>query len=81
MIIEHIYREVNMAADWLAKYGHSVSGTMLATDFCNPEFRIITTKLTVDFDRKHRILTKIEHFDRIFDRKSSVGKTLVEIIF
>jgi len=31
--------------------------------------------------KKHRILTEISHFDRILDRKPSVEKTVVEIIF
>ena len=31
--------------------------------------------------KKHKILTEFGHFDRIFDRKSSVGKTFVEITF
>ena len=41
VVINHIYREANMAEDWLSKYGHSLSGTILATDYCNPEFRNI----------------------------------------
>ena len=31
--------------------------------------------------KKYKILTEFCHFDRIFDRKSSVGKTFVEITF
>jgi len=41
VVIKHIYREANMAADWLAKYGHSVSGTMETIEISNPEFRLI----------------------------------------
>jgi len=41
VVIKHIYREANMTADWLSKYGHSLSNTMLATDFCNLELRNI----------------------------------------
>jgi len=40
-IINHIYRETNMATDWLSKYGYSLSGNILATECCNPEFRNI----------------------------------------
>jgi len=39
--INHIFREANMAADWLSKYGHSISGSILATDCRDPELRII----------------------------------------
>ena len=28
--INHIFREANMAADWLSKYDHSISGSILA---------------------------------------------------
>ena len=31
--IHHIYREANMAADWLSKFGHSITG-MLANTKC-----------------------------------------------
>ena len=41
VIIKHIYREANMAVDWLANYGHSISGTMVTTEICNPDFRLI----------------------------------------
>ena len=41
VVIQHIYREANMAADWLAKYGHSVSGTMETTEICKLDFRRI----------------------------------------
>ena len=41
VVIKHIYREANMAADWLSKYGHSISNAMLATDLCHPELRNI----------------------------------------
>jgi len=36
---------------------------------------------TTFWSKKYKILTEIGHFDRNFDRKSSVGKTLVEITF
>jgi len=39
--INHIFWEANMAADWLSKYGHSTSGSRLATDWWDPEIRII----------------------------------------
>uniref|UniRef100_A0A7C9A6W4 RNase H type-1 domain-containing protein n=1 Tax=Opuntia streptacantha TaxID=393608 RepID=A0A7C9A6W4_OPUST len=32
--VMHIYREANMAADWLSKFGHSISDTWSATQ-CN----------------------------------------------
>jgi len=41
VVIKHIYREANMAVDWLANYRHSVSGTMVTTEICNPDFRLI----------------------------------------
>jgi len=37
-IINHIYREANMVADWLSKYGHSLLGNILAIECCNSEF-------------------------------------------
>jgi len=39
--INHIFREPSMADDWLSKYGHSISGSILATDCWDPELRII----------------------------------------
>jgi len=41
VVIQHIYREANMAADWLAKYGHSVSGTIVTIEIGNPDFQRI----------------------------------------
>ena len=40
-IINYIYRKANMAADWLFKYGHSISGNILATECWNSVFRNI----------------------------------------
>jgi len=37
--VNHIYREVNMAADWLVKYGHSITGKIVAVDLGNIAFR------------------------------------------
>jgi len=39
--ITHIYREANMAADWLSKLGHSIAETWSATDYDNIDFRTI----------------------------------------
>ena len=39
--INHIFREANIAADWLFNYGHSISGSKLATDYWDLKFRII----------------------------------------
>ena len=39
--INHIFREPSMADDWLSKYGHSISGSILVTDCWDPELRII----------------------------------------
>ena len=39
--VNHIYREANMAADWLSKYGHSLTGNAVAIDFCNIAFRSV----------------------------------------
>ena len=32
--VNYIYREANMAADWLSKYGYSLLGTLLGTECC-----------------------------------------------
>jgi len=40
-IINHIYRKANMAANWLSKYGNSLSGNILATDCWDSELRNI----------------------------------------
>jgi len=40
-IINHIFREANMAADWLSKFGHSISGSIVTTECWEPELRII----------------------------------------
>ena len=39
--IRHIYREANMAADWLSKYGHSVPINLLLSECEAKEFRNI----------------------------------------
>uniref|UniRef100_A0A7C9DFK5 RNase H type-1 domain-containing protein n=1 Tax=Opuntia streptacantha TaxID=393608 RepID=A0A7C9DFK5_OPUST len=39
--IRHIYREANLAADWLSKYGHSVPTNFLLSECHAPEFRNI----------------------------------------
>ena len=39
--ITHIFREANLAADWLSKYGHSISGSISATECWDPELRFI----------------------------------------
>ena len=36
---KHIFRKANMAADWLAKFGHSITG-VFSSDCCfSPHFR------------------------------------------
>ena len=37
----HIYREANMAADWLSKFGHSIADTWSTTDWVSSEFRAL----------------------------------------
>jgi len=39
--IQHIYREANMAANWLSKYGHSITGTMSTIQSFDIELRNI----------------------------------------
>jgi len=39
--VSHIYREANMAADWLSRFGHSVTGSWSATKCDNPILRQI----------------------------------------
>ena len=39
--VSHIYREANMAADWLSRFGHSFTGSWSATTCDNPIFRQI----------------------------------------
>jgi len=39
--IRHIYREANMAANWLSKYGHSITGKLEATECFNIDLRNI----------------------------------------
>ena len=37
--VNHIFREANMAADWLSKYSHSITGTILGVDCGNIALR------------------------------------------
>ena len=37
--VNHIYREANIAADWLAKYDHSITGQKVTVDPGNSDFR------------------------------------------
>ena len=39
--IKHIYREANMAADWLSEYGHSITGGFLTTECFNTKIQNI----------------------------------------
>ena len=39
--IRHIYRKVNMAADWLSKYGHSLITNLLTTECESMDFKRI----------------------------------------
>jgi len=41
VMIRHIYREANMAADWLSKYGHSAPFNLLLAECDALEFRTI----------------------------------------
>jgi len=41
VMIRHIYREANMAADWLSKFGHSVPVNLLFSECAATEFRTI----------------------------------------
>jgi len=38
----HVYREANMAADWLSKLGHSITDTWVPTESDNVELKVIT---------------------------------------
>ena len=40
-LITSIEKQIWQAADWLSKYGHSLSSTKLATECCNPKLRNI----------------------------------------
>jgi len=51
--ITHIYREANMAADWLSKLGHSITDTWSSTACDSLEFRTI-----VQDDRMGRTLVR-----------------------
>uniref|UniRef100_A0A7C8ZNI5 RNase H type-1 domain-containing protein n=1 Tax=Opuntia streptacantha TaxID=393608 RepID=A0A7C8ZNI5_OPUST len=39
--VSHIYREANMAKDWLSRFGHSFTGSWSATKCDNPILRQI----------------------------------------
>jgi len=39
--LSHIYREANMAADWLSKFGHSIADTWSTTEWVSSDFRAI----------------------------------------
>ena len=51
--VSHIYREANMAADWLSRFGHSVTGIWSATVCDN-----ITLAKIVKDDRIGRTLVR-----------------------
>ena len=42
--ITHIFRETNMVADWLSKFGHSITDTFM-TDLC---FSLCLNQITAD---------------------------------
>ena len=39
--IRHTYREANMAADWLSKYGHAITGNWSTIECFSTEIRDI----------------------------------------
>ena len=41
--ITHVYREANLAADWLSKLGHSITGTWTNVEDCSAELSFIVT--------------------------------------
>jgi len=41
--ITHVYREANLAADWLSKLGHSITGTWTNVEDCSAELSLIVT--------------------------------------
>ena len=51
--VTHIYREANMAADWLSKFGHSVADTWSSIECDSIDFRAI-----VQDDRTGRTLVR-----------------------
>ena len=51
--VTHIYREANMAADWLSKFGHSIADTWLSTHCESRDLRLI-----VQDDRIGRTLVR-----------------------
>jgi len=51
--ITHVYREANLAADWLSKLGHSTTGTWTNVDDCSANLCLI-----VNADRIGRSLVR-----------------------
>jgi len=51
--ITHVYREANLAADWLSKLGHSTTGIWTNVDDCRAELSLI-----VNADRIGRSLVR-----------------------
>jgi len=51
--LTHVYREANLAADWLSKFGHTSTGIWADIDFFNVDFRAI-----VNDDRIGRSLVR-----------------------
>jgi len=51
--VTHIYREANMAADWLSKLGHSIPNTWRSNHCYHPQLRNI-----VEEDRSGRTLVR-----------------------
>jgi len=51
----HVYREANLAADWLSKLGHSTTGTWTNVDYGSADLRLI-----VNEDRIGRSLVRRE---------------------
>jgi len=44
LIVTHIFREANIAADWLSKFGHSITAPF-SSDVCfSPFLRVILTE-------------------------------------
>ena len=41
VLINHTFREVNMAADWLSKFGQSITDTFIMDFFFSPALRQI----------------------------------------
>jgi len=53
--ITHVYREANLAADWLSKLGHSTTGTWTNVDYYSADLYLI-----VNEDRIGRFIVRRE---------------------